>query len=78
MPNQPDTNKKQLGILIPLALFAKIRRAAHDHKMSITDYATWQLSRAISTVELTPEDYEWIADQVRNNINKRSNGGVRK
>lgn len=72
MSNKPDTNKKQLGILIPLTLYAKIKRGAEDHSMSITDYATWSLTNDMQRIELLPEDYEWIADQVKRNLAKRS------
>ena len=39
--------------------------------MTTTEFIVWVLDRELSSVELTAEDYEWIAAEVRKNEAKR-------
>ncbi len=68
----PDINKKQLGVLIPLDLYARIRRAAEAKGLTISELVTIALQREYSKVEITSVDLYWIADQVKNNEEKRA------
>ncbi len=67
----PDVNKRFVNSLLPLELVAKIRRQASARKMTTTEFIVWVLDRELSSVELTAEDYEWIAAEVRKNEAKR-------
>lgn len=71
MSNMPDVNKRFVNSLLPLELVAKIRRQASARKMTTTEFIVWVLDRELSSVELTAEDYEWIAAEVRKNEAKR-------
>lgn len=71
MSNMPDVNKKFVNSLMPIELIAKIRSKAKERKVTTTDLIVWVLDRELEKVELTPEDYEWIAAEVRKNIQKR-------
>lgn len=71
MSNMPDLNKKFVNSLLPLELVAKIRKEAALRKMSTTEFMVWVLDRQLASIELTSEDYEWIAAEVRKNEAKR-------
>ncbi len=68
----PDINKKQLGVLIPLDLYARIKRAAEDKGLTVSELVTIALQREYGKVEITSVDLYWIADQTRNNEQKRA------
>lgn len=71
MSNMPDLNKKFVNSLLPLELVAKIRKEAVARKMSTTEFIVWILDKQLESIELTSEDYEWIACEVRKNELKR-------
>lgn len=71
MSNMPDLNKKFVNSLLPLELVAKIRKEAALRKMSTTEFIVWVLDRQLEKIELTSEDYEWIAAEVRKNETRR-------
>ena len=71
MSNMPNVNKKFVNSLLPLELIAKIRKEAKARKMTTTELIVWILDRRLDSVELTADDYEWIAKEVRKNETKR-------
>lgn len=71
MSNMPDLNKKFVNSLLPLELVAKIRKEAALRKMSTTEFIVWVLDRQLESIELTSDDYEWIAGEVRKNETRR-------
>ena len=71
MSNMPDINKKFVNSLLPIELVAKIRKEAKARKMTTTEFIVWILDKRLERVELTAEDYEWIAQEVRKNEMKR-------
>ena len=68
----PDINKKQLGVLIPLDLYARIKRAAEDRGLTVSELVTIALQREYGKVDISSADLYWIADQVKNNEQKRA------
>lgn len=71
MSNMPNVNKRFVNSLLPLELIAKIRSQAKARKMTTTEFIVWVLDRELASVELSSADYQWIADEVRKNENKR-------
>lgn len=71
MSNMPDLNKKFVNSLLPLELVVKIRKEAAVRKMTTTEFIVWLLDKQLESVQLTAEDYEWIASEVRKNETKR-------
>ena len=69
---EPDINKKQLGVLLPLDLFARVKRAAEDKGLTISELVTIALQREYGMVEISSDDLFWIAEQVKNNEIKRN------
>ena len=69
--NMPDINKKQLGVLISLDLFARIKRAAIDKGLTVSELAQVALDREYGKYPITSEDLYWIAEQTRKNEEKR-------
>lgn len=67
MSNMPDLNKKFVNSLLPLELVARIRKAAKERKMTTTELIVWILDRQLAQVELSADEYEWIAREVRKN-----------
>ena len=71
MANMPDINKRFVNSLLPLELVAKIRRESKLRKMTTTEFIVWILDRELQKIELTADDYNWIAEEVRKNEIKR-------
>lgn len=71
MANMPSVNVRLISVTMPLELLAQVRSFAATHQMSINDAVRYLLDKALEDVELMPEDYEWIAAEVRKNIAKR-------
>lgn len=70
--NMPDINKKQLGVLIPLDLYARIKKAAEDKKVTISELAQLALQREYGNYEIGSAELFWIADQTKRNEEKRN------
>lgn len=77
MPNMPDLNKKFVNSLLPLELIAKIKKGAIKHKMTTTEFIVWILERELEKVQLTSEDYIWIANEVKKNEENRRNANTK-
>lgn len=71
MGNMPDINKKQLGVLIPLDLFARLKKAAADKGLTPSELAQIALQREYGKYEIGSEELFWIAEQTRKNEEKR-------
>ena len=70
--NMPDINKKQLGVWLPLDLFARVRKAAEDKGVTISEVAQIALQRAYGKYEIGSAELFWIAEQVKRNEEKRN------
>lgn len=72
MSNQPDINNIQRSIRVPRDLDAKIKKRFRiDESMTVKDAYILALQFATRNVELSPEDYEQIAQDKRNDTKKR-------
>ncbi|MBR4604231.1 MAG: hypothetical protein IKO43_05255 [Kiritimatiellae bacterium] len=71
MSNMPDINKKQLGVSIPLDLFARLRKAATDKGLTASELAQIALQREYGKYPITSAELFWIAEQTKKNEEKR-------
>lgn len=69
--NMPDINKKQLGVLIPLDLYARIKKAAEDKGISVSELTQIALQREYGNYEIGSAELFWIAEQTAKNEQKR-------
>lgn len=72
--NMPDVNKGFEGVKLDLTLCAKLRRASIDRKVAKSSIIEAALTFELLKVQLTDDDYEWIAAQIRKNKNNRKPG----
>lgn len=68
----PDINKKMESALIPMELAARLRRASEQKGIAKSDIIQLALSHELSDIQLTSEDYRWMAGEVRKNETKRN------
>lgn len=71
MPSQRKIDKKQISVWIPIVLFRKFQKRAHDLGMTMTEIITAYLVQQTQNINLTPEDYENIAREIREKTNNR-------
>jgi hypothetical protein len=64
MSNQPSPDKTILAIRLGRPLKARLEKLALARKETVTDLVVSILGREVSNVELTPDDYRKIADEV--------------
>ena len=69
MPSQRKIDKKQISVWIPIVLFRKFQKRAHDLNMTMTEIITAYLIQQTQNINLTPEDYENIAREIRKKTN---------
>lgn len=65
MPDSPDPDKEFLGIRLERTLKRRVKRAAAEKKLSMTDWVRMILIEKTSHVTLTSFDYEEIARETR-------------
>lgn len=68
----PDINKKMESALIPMELAARLRRASRDKRISKSDIIQLSLTHELSSVQLSSDDYKWIARNVKKNEERRN------
>ena len=68
----PDINKKMESALIPMELAARLRRASEQKGIAKSDIIQLALSHELADIQLTSEDYRWMAGEVRKNETKRN------
>ena len=68
----PDVNKRNEGVLLPMSLAAKLRKASNEKGISKSDIIQLALTHELQGVQLTSEDYEWMAAEVKKNEVKRN------
>lgn len=71
MPSQRKIDKKQISVWIPIVLFRKFQKRAQDLGMTMTEIITAYLVQQTQNINLTPEDYENIAREIREKTNNR-------
>lgn len=65
MPNQRSKDKVVLSFYIPRALSHRLRKLAKLRKQTLTSLIESLISDAVSDIELSAEDYEKIAQEIR-------------
>lgn len=68
----PDVNKKMESALIPMELAARLRRASEDKNIAKSDIIQLALTHELAAVQLTSDDYAWMANEVKKNELKRN------
>ena len=53
-----------LALRIPRALKVRLEKKAKGNSMTLSDYVVWILTRETNDVELSPDDYRKIADEI--------------
>lgn len=71
MPSQRKIDKKQISVWIPIVLFRKFQKRAQGLGMTMTEIITAYLVQQTQNINLTPEDYENIAREIRKKANNR-------
>lgn len=72
--NMPDVNKKQLAALIPLDLFARVKKAAEDKGLSVSEITQIALQREYGSYPIGSAELFWIAEQTKKNEARRKSG----
>ncbi len=65
MPNQRQADKKMMRFWISADLYERFRKYADSLGMSMSEILTAYLVHVTANVELSPEDYERIAQELR-------------
>ena len=65
MPNQPSPKKQIIGARISRELYHKVETLAKRHKLPISKLLVIILEKETRDIELTPEQHEQIAQEIR-------------
>lgn len=65
MANSPSPYKQIIGARIDRELYAKVQTLAQRHGIHMTELIVMILERETRDIELTPEQYEQIAKEIR-------------
>jgi len=65
LANQPSPYKQIIGARIPRELYVKVSILAEQQQIKISELLQLILERETQDVELTPEHYEQIAEEIR-------------
>lgn len=71
MPNQPDIYKRILNVRIDRETYEKIRKLATQQHKTMSAVVTAWIVEGTLNINLTAEDYEEIARQIRKAATKR-------
>ena len=72
----PDVNKKMESALIPVELAARLRRASIVKGIAKSDIMQLALVHELANIQLEPEDYIWMANEVKSNKMRRVNSAA--
>lgn len=78
MPNQPAPDKDVLSVRIPRTLKRRLEKQAERKEMTLSQFVEWLLNEAVKNTELTPDDYNQIAEETARAIKRASAKGVEK
>lgn len=65
MPNQPSVYKQTIAVRITRELYHKVGSLAKMHGVNMSELLVVVLERETRDIELTPEQYEEIAREIR-------------
>ena len=71
MPNQPDTNNRNLCVRVTRELYYKVRKAAKKEDKDMAVFVRDTLGEAVFKVNLSAEEIQQIAKEVKNAEEKR-------
>ena len=72
MPNQPDTNNRNLCIRVTRELYYKVRREARRRGMDMAEFVRHVLNEEVLTVQLSADEIRQIAQEVHEAEIKRN------
>ncbi|KAB2660947.1 MAG: hypothetical protein DVB31_13105 [Verrucomicrobia bacterium] len=64
MPNQPSPDRAYLGLRLSRELKILAEREAKRRHMTLTDFVCWIIEKETEHLELTPDDYRKIANEI--------------
>lgn len=71
MANSPDINKTQLVVRLDRSLMLQLDKSAEEQKTTRTKLVNRILMEELSNVELTPDDYRHIAQEIEREQKRR-------
>ena len=71
MSNQPDVEKKLIGIRISVETYYKLLRLAGGKRAKVHDVIRKILAAQVEDIELTESEREAILEEIRNNKTKQ-------
>jgi hypothetical protein len=71
MPNSPSLNRTNLVVRIERGLKRQVQKAAGEQRITPTALVNRILAEELADVDLTPEDYRLIADEIEAELKKR-------
>lgn len=74
MSNMPDITKVFIGAKLPGEIVALARSEARRRSMTLTHFLQYALQRELERIDarISDEDADWLADQLRRNVQRRS------
>lgn len=66
MSGQHDLHNHQIAIKWSHYSWRKIEKKSAEHKMKVSEFIRWCVEEKISSVQLTAEDAQLIADRIKN------------
>ncbi len=74
MPNSPSLNRTNLVVRIERGLKRQVQKAAGEQGITPTALVNRILLEELADVDLTPQDYRIIADEIEAELKKRRHG----
>lgn len=70
MPNKLKPDRKRVCYALPVELVYKLRRYADKHSLTVNEIIEGLVYGVTKDIELTPEDYKAIYEEVKKNENR--------
>jgi predicted HicB family RNase H-like nuclease len=64
VPNQPASDRTQLCVRLPRPLKKRLEKLATTRGVSLTELIEMLIQKQVANVELTPDDYREIANDI--------------
>ena len=72
MPGQRSPDKETLSFYVPRTLGRRLRKLEGRLKVTLTDLVVMILAKETNNIDLTPEDYELIAQETRRAVERQN------